>query len=222
MMGLKSMKIIVGGAGKLGRRVAEVIREKHTVVVIERDQARAQHIEKLLNVCVVNGDANDPSVLLDAGADHADVLVAATGDDEDNLVLCMLAKSEFKIKKVVAAVRNPKNQWLYNRSWGVDVAIDSAQIVAKLIEEEATLRDIVTLLKLREGEVSVTELMVSKTGKMAGRTLENIKFPEGCVVAAILRGENILVPFGGLEILEGDQVLFVVRPSAEALLQEYV
>jgi len=213
------MKVIVAGAGKLGRRVAEIIREKHTVVVIERDDARTAYVENLLNICVVNGDANDPSVLLDAGADRADVLVAATGDDEDNLVISMLAKNEFRIKKVIGAVRNPSNQWLYNRSWGVDVAIDSAQIVAKIVEEEATLRDIVTLLKLREGEVSVTELTVSAASKIAGKAIRDIPLPEGCVIAAILRGNNILVPSGDLTIQSGDEVLFIVRPSAEEQLQ---
>lgn len=209
------MKIIVAGAGKLGRRIAEIIKEKQTVVVIERDEERCRYIEELLCVPVILGDACDPVVLLDAGADHADVIVAATGEDEDNLVMAMLAKKEFKIKKVIAAVRNPKNQWLYNRSWGVDVPLDSAQIVASIIEEEATLRDLVTLLKLREGEVSVTEVTVTPASKIAGKPICEMELPEQCVIAAVLRGNSILVPSAELEIVAGDEVLFISHPTAE-------
>ena len=216
------MRVIVAGAGKLGRRVAELIREKHSMTVIERDEARARYIKELLDVSVINGDANDPSVLLEAGADRADVIVAATGEDEDNLVICTLAKFEFKVRKVIGAVRNPKNQWLYNRSWGVDVALDSAQIVASIIEEEATLADLVTLMKLREGQVSVTELTVPHGSKIAGKTIKEISLPEQCVVAAILRGDNILVPYGDFRVEPGDEVMFITHPDAEESLKKLV
>jgi trk system potassium uptake protein TrkA len=209
------MRIIVAGAGKLGRRIADIIRNNHTVIVIERDEARCKYIEELLGVRVVNGDADDPTILLDAGTDHADVFVAATGEDEDNLVACTLAKFEFKVKKVIGAVRNPKNQWLYNRSWGVDVALDSAQIVASVIEEEATLKDLVSLMKLRGGDVSVSEVTVTSDSKVAGKTLRETPLPQRCVVAAILRGSDILVPYGDLRIEAGDEILFVAHPEAE-------
>jgi len=216
------MRVVVAGAGKLGRRVAEIIMEKNTVIVVERDEARSKYIRALLNVQVVNGDADDPNVLLEAGADRADVFVAATGEDEDNLVACVLAKTQFKIRKVIGAVRNPKNQWLYNRSWGVDVALDSAQVVARIIEEEATLTDLVTLLKLREGQVSVTEMTISITSKIAGKTLADFELPKQCVVAAILRGNEILVPSSDLVIQPGDEMLFIAHPDAEGKLPELV
>jgi trk/ktr system potassium uptake protein len=216
------MRIIVAGAGKLGRRVAEIIKDKHSVVVVERDDSRAAYVGDLLGVKVVNGDSCDPGVLLEAGADRADVVVAATGEDEDNLVICMLSKYEFKVKKVVGAVRNPRNQWLYNRGWGVDVALDSAQIVARIIEEEATLRDIVTLLKLREGEIAVTELRVPERARIAGKSIRDIVFPDQCVVAAILRGTEILVPSADLQLQSGDELLFISHPEVEARLQELV
>ncbi len=216
------MRVIVAGAGKLGRRIADIIKEKHTVIVIEQDEARSKYIEDLLGVRVVTGDANDPNRLTDAGVDQADVMVACTGDDEDNLVICMLSKFEFKVPKVIGAVRNPKNQWLYNRSWGVDVAIDSAQIVAQLIEEEASLRDIVTLLKLREGEVTVTELTVSATSNIAGKLANSIELPEHCIIAAILRGTDILVPSANVTIETGDELLFIAHTDAAERLPELV
>ena len=214
------MKVVVAGAGKLGRRIAEIIKEKNTVVVIERDEARAQYIRNLLDVQVVAGDADSPEVLTQAGVDHADVFVAATSDDEDNLVACVLAKYEFKVRKVIGAVRNPKNQWLYNRSWGVDVALDSAQIVARIIEEEATLRDLVNLLKLREGQVSVTEITVAQDSTAVGKAFHDITLPERCVIAAILRGTEILVPSNDMRIQGGDEILFISHPDAEGQLPE--
>ena len=194
--------------------------ERNAVVVVERDEQRASHIDSLLNLRVVNGDACDPAVLLEAGADSAEVLVAATGHDEDNLVITVLAKAEFHIKKVIGAVRNPKNQWLYNRSWGVDVALDSAQMMAKIIEEEATLRDLVTLLKLREGQVAVTEITVPPTSRMAGKAIRDIGLPKQCLIAAVLRGAEILVPSGEVEIQSGDTILLIAHPDAEEKLRE--
>ena len=163
-----------------------------------------------------------PGVLLEAGAKGADVLVAATGEDEDNLVLAMLAKKEFQVKKVIAAVRNPKNTWLYNRSWGVDVALDSAQIVARIIEEEATLRDLVTLLKLREGEISVTEVTVTPASKIAGKPIREMALPDQCVIAAILRGTSILVPSADLEVLRRRRTLVHLPPHAEKELMALI
>jgi len=213
------MKIIIAGAGKLGRRIAEIVKDKHAVTVIEEDESRCNYIEKLLAVRAIHGDACDPGVLTEAGADSSDVLVAATGHDEDNLVISVLAKNEFKIKKVIAAVRNPKNQWLYNRSWGVDVALDSAHIMAQIIQEEASLRDLVTLLKLREGEVTVTEITVSPKSKMAGKLIKDIDIPDRCVMAAILRGTSILVPSDEEAIKTGDEILFITHPDVEQELR---
>ena len=162
------MRIVIAGAGTLGRRVATYTRDQHDVLVIEQSRARAHAVEEELGVKVLVGDADEPAVLFEAGVDRADVFVASTGHDEDNLVASFLAKNEYKVRKVIAAVRNPRNRWLYNRSWGVDVAIDSAEIVTKLIEEEATLADVVTLLDLREGEVTVSS-MIDQRGPLGGR-----------------------------------------------------
>ncbi|HMK92391.1 MAG TPA: TrkA C-terminal domain-containing protein, partial [Thermoleophilia bacterium] len=139
---------------------------------------------------VIVGDADEPSILYEAGVDRADVFVASTGDDEDNLVASLLAKNEYKVKKVIAAVRNPRNRWLYNRSWGVDVAIDSAEIVTKLIEEEATLADVVTLLDLHEGEVTVSSMTIAEGHWAAGKTMAQLGLPAGCVIAAVRNPRN--------------------------------
>jgi len=214
------MRIVIAGAGTLGRRVATYTREEHEVTVIEQSRPRAHAVEEELGVAVVVGDADEPSILYEAGVDRADVFVASTGDDEDNLVASLLAKNEYKVKKVIAAVRNPRNRWLYNRSWGVDVAIDSAEIVTKLIEEEATLADVVTLLDLREGEVTVSSMTIAEGHWAAGKTMAQLGLPEGCVIAALLHDNHIVMPKDDTVVEPGDQLLIIAGPGAECTIRE--
>ena len=214
------MRIVIAGAGTLGRRVATYTRADHEVLVIEQSRVRAQAVEEELGVKVLVGDADEPSVLFEAGVDRADVFVASTGHDEDNLVASLLAKNEYKVRKVIAAVRNPRNRWLYNRSWGVDVAIDSAEIVTKLIEEEATLADVVTLLDLHEGEVTVSSMMINAGHWAAGKTMQQLGLPEGCVIAALLHDTQIVMPKPETVIEAGDQLLIIAGPGAECTIRE--
>lgn len=218
------MRVIVAGAGTLGRRVTRYVSAKHTVLVIEKQRQRAEAVHAEYRDCdsvtVLQGDVDEPSVLLEAGMDHADVFVAATGHDEDNLVACLLAKNEFKVKKVIAAVRNPRNRWLYNRSWGVDVALDSAQIVARLIEEEATLTDLVKLLDLREGDVTITSITATEAGTLAGKRLSELSVPARCYPVAIVRGTEIVMPSPDVVIQAGDMLLVIAGPGGECRLDE--
>ena len=211
------MKVIVAGAGTLGRRVTRYVSAKHEVTIIEQDPGRcaavAEEFKGWKEVSVILGDIDEPTVLLQAGVDRADVFVAATCDDEDNLVGCFLAKTEFKVKKVIAAVRNPRNRWLYNRSWGVDVALDSAQIVARLIEEEATLTDLVRLLDLREGEVTLTAITATADGTLAGKSFAELSVAAGCHPVALLRGNDVLVPGEGVRIQVDDALLVLAGPG---------
>jgi trk system potassium uptake protein len=211
------MRVIVGGAGTLGRRVTRYVSVKHDVTIIEKDPKRCAAVSEEFRgwqeVSVILGDIDEPTVLLEAGVDRADVFVAATGDDEDNLVGCLLAKNEFKVKKVIGAVRNPRNRWLYNRSWGVDVALDSAQIVARIIEEEATLTDLVRLLDLREGEVTLTAITATADGHLAGRTFAELSIPENCHPVALLRGNDLVMPGEGIRIEVGDALLVLAGPG---------
>ena len=218
------MKVIVAGAGTLGRRVTRYVSDKHDVTIIEQDPERcaavAEEFKGWKEVSVILGDIDEPTVLLQAGVDRADVFVAATGDDEDNLVGCLLAKSEFKVKKVIAAVRNPRNRWLYNRSWGVDVALDSAQIVARIIEEEATLTDLVRLLDLREGDVTVTSMTATEGGSLAGKTFGELRMPKSCYPAAVLRGCEVIMPGPDVRIEAGDALLVIAGPGGECSLED--
>jgi trk system potassium uptake protein TrkA len=211
------MKVIVAGAGTLGRRVARYVGEKHDVVIVEQSGKRCESVMEEFRGCdsirVLRGDIDEPAILLEAGVDRADVFVAATGDDEDNLVGCLLAKNEFKVKKVIGAVRNPRNRWLYNRSWGVDVALDSAQIVARLIEEEATLTDLVRLLDLREGEITLTAITATADGSLAGKTFAELSIAESCHAVALLRGNDLVMPGEGVRIQVDDALLVLAGPG---------
>ena len=215
--GVEGMKVVVGGGGTLGRRVTKYVSERHDVTMIEKDPARFQAMVEAFagwkEVTVLLGDIDEPGVLLDAGVDRADVFVAATGDDEDNLVGCLLAKNEFKVKRVIGTVRNPRNRWLYNRSWGVDVAIDAAQIVTRIIEEEATLTDLVRLLDLREGEVTLSAMTATEGGKLAGKTFDDLGVPEGCYPVALLRGTELVMPGKDVRIQVGDALLILAGPG---------
>ncbi len=218
------MKVVVAGAGTLGRRVTRYVSREHTVTLIEQDpqryRAMTEEFDGWAEVTVLQGDADEPSVLLEAGVDRADVFVAATGDDEDNLVACLLAKNEYRVKKVIAAVRNPRNRWLYNRSWGVDVALDSAQIVARLIEEEATLTDLVTLLDLREGEVTITSITATPDGVLVGKTFEELHVPPSCHPVAVIRDNDIVMPGPDVRIRAGDMLLVIAGPGGECHIAE--
>jgi trk system potassium uptake protein len=219
------MKVVVAGGGTLGRRVTKYVSEKHTVTLIEKDPARYQAMSEAFagweEVTVLLGDIDEPGVLLDAGVDRADVFVAATGDDEDNLVGCLLAKNEFKVKRVIGTVRNPRNRWLYNRSWGVDVAIDAAQIVTRIIEEEATLTDLVRLLDLREGEVTLSAMTATEGGKLAGRTFDDLGVPEGCFPVALLRGTDLVMPGPDVRIQVGDALLILAGPGGTCKIDTF-
>jgi trk/ktr system potassium uptake protein len=222
---MEAMRVVVGGGGTLGRRVTKYVSEKHDVTMIEKDLARYQAMTEAFagwqEVTVLLGDIDEPAVLLEAGVDRADVFVAATGDDEDNLVGCLLAKNEFKVKKVIGTVRNPRNRWLYNRSWGVDVAIDAAQIVTRIIEEEATLTDLVRLLDLREGEVTLTALTATEGGNIAGKTFQQLGVPEGCYPVALLRGTELVMPSPDVRIEVGDALLVLAGPGGSCRIDTF-
>ena len=218
------MKVIVAGAGTLGRRVARYVGEKHDVTIVEKSRERCESITEEFrsygNISVLRGDIDEPAILLEAGVDRADVFVAATGHDEDNLVGCFLAKNEFKVKEVIGAVRNQRNRWLYNRSWGVDVALDSAQIVARLIEEEATLTNLVRLLDLREGKVTLTAITATADGGLAGKTFAELRIPEDCHPIALLRGNDVVMPGVGVRIQVDDALLVLAGPGGECRIDE--
>ena len=166
------------------------------------------------------GDGTDPVRLEQTGVRQADVLAAVTGNDETNLVATSLARFEFNVPRTIARVNNPRNQWLFNAEMGVDVSINQADIMAKLIVEEMSLGDMVTLLKLRKGDVELVEEKITESARVNGKAIRDIQWPPHCTVAAVLRKGDVIAPNGNTVLQAYDEVLAVVRTTERKALAE--
>ncbi len=209
------MFVIIVGGGQTGSQLAaQLIQAGHKVRVIEDrlpilDRLKAE----LPQDSVIAGDGSSPTVLENAGIEHANVLAAVTGEDETNLVVTTLARFEFNVPRTIARVNNPKNAWLFDREMGVDVALNQADILAKLILEEMSLGDMMTLLKLRKGEYSIVEEKVHPNSPAAGSRLAEITLPPDCVFVAILRKGQMIIPHGDTVLQPVDEVIALVHTS---------
>lgn len=216
------MFVIIVGGGKTGSQLANgLLAEGHQVKIVEPRPAILEQLKtELPPEMIVAGDGSSPSVLEAAGIGNADVLAAVTGDDETNLVVTTLARFEYNVPRVIGKINNPKNAWLYTAEMGVDVAINQASILARLIAEEMSLGDMMTLLKLRKGEFSVVEEKVHPDSMAAGKTIAELVMPSECVIAAIIRKNKMVIPHGDTILQPADEILAVVHASQAHLLAE--
>jgi trk system potassium uptake protein TrkA len=216
------MFILVAGGGKVGFNLAYTLSKEDNkeVAVIDKNKTALEKFKEIATVKTVHGDATDPRILEYIGITRAHAVVAVTGSDVDNLALSMIAKRQFGIKRVIARINNVKNQWLYTQQRGVDYAIAGALSVARIIREEVSLKDLVTLLKLGGGEVSLVEEKVLPASQAIGKNLANLNVPEGIVLTAIIRDGKIVVPRGETVISAGDKVLALAESQAAHLLEE--
>ncbi len=207
------MFVIVVGGGKTGAQLAlQLLSAGHQVKVIEDRESVLERLrQELPSESVIAGDGSSPSVLELAGVNHAQVLAAVTGEDEANLVITTLARYEFNVPRTIARVNNPKNAWLFNAEMGVDVALNQADILAKLIAEEMSLGDMMTLLKLRKGEYSLVEEKVHPQAPVTGKSLREIDLPPECVFVAILRKGHLIIPRGDTILEPIDEVIALVH-----------
>lgn len=210
------MYALIVGAGHTGQHLAGSLKAAgHDVVLVERRRDLAQKLSQQMNVQVVEGDAADPKVLERAGVLRADVVVAVTGDDEDNLVVCSLAKREYRVPRTVARINHPNSAWMYGSDMGVDVGISQAHIMAQLILAEVTVGELTTLLRLQEGEVSLVEETIAPESKAVGRTIEELRFPSGAVPVALLRGPRVLVPARTVVVEASDRLIALASRGQE-------
>jgi trk system potassium uptake protein TrkA len=215
--------IIVGG-GQVGAYLASLLlAEKHQIKIIDNRKDRIALLEESIPAeMLILGSGSDPTVLEAAGINRANVVAAVTGLDETNLVVCSLARSEFKVPRIIARVNNPKNAWLYTPEMGVDVALNQADLLAHLIVEEMSLGDIMTLLKLRRGLYSLVEEKVDPNSVANGKAVRDLNLPPRCVLAAIIRKGELIVPRGDTVFQTADEVLAVVHsveiPQLAAIL----
>lgn len=216
------MKVAIAGAGTVGRFVAEDLADRgHEVVLIEKDGAR---VEKGMGsgpeLTWIQGDACEPLNLQGAGLDTCDVMVAATGDDKVNLVASLLAKQEFSIPRVLARVNDPRNEWLFNESWGVDVEVSPPHLLTSLVEEAVTVGDLVTLLRLEQGKVNVIEFTLEENSPVRGKVIGELDLPRDCALVAIVRDDHVLVPQDETPLMDGDHVLGLATPEGQDAFED--
>lgn len=212
------MNIVIVGAGKVGYFLAKRLSQnKHKVSIIDRDKAICDEIAKELDILVINGDACEPDILMQADIACANVLAAVTGDDEDNLIVCQIAKEKFNIHRTVGRVNNPDNEKTF-AELGIDVPVDDTKIIAKIIEEEASYSDFVNLLSFKRGKLSIVRVDLPENAPVIGKYVHEIKWPENSTLVSILRGEEVIIARGDTVFKPGDDIIALTLVGNEPAL----
>ncbi len=213
------MKVVIAGGGNVGTFIAsELSQAGHDVLIVEVDAdhaAEAAMIGEPAGVPWLVADACEVSQLAQAEVETADVVAAVTGDDEDNLVISLLAKQEFAVPRVVARVNNPKNEWMFNDMWGVDVAVSTPHLLTALVEEAVSVGTLVRLLSFEGGRARLVEVTLAPGSPAIDRAIVDVGLPRDCTVVAVLRQDHVVVPRGDTPLLQGDEVLVLVTPDSE-------
>jgi len=214
------MKVAIAGAGSVGTAIARDLHANgHDVVVFEQDPELVERLRDSLDIVWVAADACEVSSLHAGGMATVDVVVAATGDDEDNLVISLLAKQEFAVPRVVARVNHPKNQWLFNESWGVDVSVSTPQLLTALVEEAVSVGSLVRLLQFQGGAAHLVEVTLADDSPAADTAIADLGFPRDATVVAVVRDGRLVVPRGDTVLQSGDEVLVLVTADAEEAVE---
>jgi len=212
------MYIIILGAGKVGFNLAQkLLQDKHTVTVIEKDKKTCEEMSENLDAMVINGDGCEPRFLEDAEVGRADVVAAVTSKDEDNLIICQLAKEVFGVRRTVARVNNPKNEKVF-AELGVDVPVNATTIIAKIIEEEASFEDFINLMTFKRGKLALVRVDLTSDSPVIDKRVKDIAIPENSVFVSIVRGETIIVPKGDTILKKGDDVIALTMIEHERQL----
>lgn len=214
------MKVAIAGAGAVGRSIArELIRAGHDVLLVER---KLDHIEPATVPAAtwVHGDACELSLLESAHLEDYEVVIAATGDDKANLVLSLLGKTEFGVRRVVARVNDPRNEWLFDDSWGVDVAVSTPRMLASLVEEAVSVGDLVHLMTFQQGNASLIEITLPDSTALAGRPVKRLQMPRDAALVTIIRGGRVIAPSPDDPLEGGDELFFVAAADVEDQLRD--
>ena len=213
------MRVAIAGAGNVGRSIArELLGNGHHVMLIDRDP-KAMKLESVPEAEWVMADACEIASMDNAKLDQCQVLVAATGDDKVNLVASLLAKTEYGVPRVVARINHPKNEWLFDSSWGIDVAVSTPRIIAALVEEAVSVGDVVRLFSIGKGAANLVELTLPDGSQCIGKTVDEIELPDNSSLAAIVRDGRVFTPKSHDNFASGDELLFVASQAAEAKLK---
>jgi len=213
------MRVVVAGAGKVGTYIAtDLTRAGHEVLLLEKSRdvvAREKALPEHVNVEIRVADACELKSLTNAQLETADVVAAVTGDDEDNLVISLLAKQEFGVPRVLARVNHPKNEWLFNETWGVDVAVSTPHLLTALVEEAVSVGSLVRLLQFEGGKARLEEVRLADSSPAVSKLVSELGMPRDSTLVAIVREEHVIVPRGDTQLHAGDEVLVLLTPESE-------
>ncbi len=214
------MRVLIVGGGKVGSHLAKLLLEDgYDVIVVERrPHVLARLYRELPTEVILDGDGTQLATLELANIRETDVLVAVTGDDETNLTVAMLGRKLYKVPRIIGRINNPKNAWLFTSEMGVDVALNQADLLAKMIAEQMSLGDMMTLLRLREGKMALVTEKVEPGAPVEGKAVRELELPRDCLLVSILRHDEVLVPKGDTVLQAADEVLALVRAGSQQAL----
>jgi trk system potassium uptake protein TrkA len=213
------MRIAIAGAGKVGRAIArELLSNGHQVLLIDKEPGKAR-ADVVPGADVLLGDTCEIAVLDEADLPTCQVLIAATGDDKVNLVVSLLAKTEYGVPRVVARVNHPKNEWMFDESWGVDVAVSTPRMLSALVEEAVTVGDLVRLFTFRQGNANLVELTLTASSPVVGTRVGDMAWPVDTALVSIIRDTRVIAPSPDDSLEAGDELLFVAAPDQEPALE---
>lgn len=216
------MYVIIIGGGRTGSHLASLLHAQgHEVRVIEqRTEVLSNAHHELPTEIIYEGDGTDPQTLEAVEVQRANVVAAVSADDADNLVAASLARHQYGVRRVIGRVNNPRNAWLFTPEFGVDVALNQADIMARLIEEEMSLGDMMTMLKLRRGKYSIVEEKINAGAPAIGKAIKDMLLPQNCIISGIIRRSELVLPRGITVLEEGDEVLAMVDDPAREQLEK--
>jgi trk system potassium uptake protein len=213
------MRVVIAGAGSVGRSIArELLHNGHQVLLIDKDVDNEQ-VRSVSAATWLMADACEISSLNEAGLANCDVVVAATGDDKANLVLSLLAKTEFGVPRTVARVNNPKNEWMFDEAWGVDVAVSTPRLMTALVEEAVSVGDLVRIFTFGQGNSTMVELTLPEDSPYAGKRVGDVPWPDDSVLVGIIREDHPIAPSRDDSLEAHDELLFLATPLVEDALE---
>lgn len=208
------MRVVIAGAGSVGRSIARELSRSHDVALLDRE-ASAIRVASVPNVEWLLADACDPGALIEAGIENCDIVVAATGDDKANLVISMLSKLVYGVPRVIARVNNPRNEWLFDESWGVDVPVSTPRIMTTLVDEALSEGDLVRMTRFHRSGASLFQTHLPETAPAVGLSVGEVVLPAGAVITSVVRDGIPLSAERDLTLETGDQVLIILSAEAE-------
>jgi trk system potassium uptake protein len=216
------MRVAIAGAGGVGRSIArELLENEHDVMLIERDPDKVDPV-RVPQAEWLQADAAELASLEEARLQDCDVVISATGDDKVNLVVSLLAKTEFAVRRVVARINHPDNEWLFTEAWGVDVAVSTPRVMVALVEEAVSVGDVVRLMTFRQGQANLVEITLPSDAPVVGQAVSDMRLPRDAALTAIVRGSRVVIPSPEEPLEEGDELLFVAVQDAETDLRRLV